>query len=125
MQTIGKNSEVLNYLSGNLSLLDATISKFEISLVEDSLVGDSLNISIYFQLMKRTKTDIKVLLIFKEVIEYSFYHNSKYSFYYVEELKFFETEGKFYFSGDPYHTEGVSENDNDFIMSRELEGYIL
>lgn len=111
---------MINYLSGNLTLLDATINKFEIQELDHVL-----QISIKFHLSRRTKADITVLLIFKDVVEYGFYHNNKHNFYNVEELKFFETEGKFYFSGDPYHTKGISENDNDFVLSKELEGYSL
>ncbi|WPU95182.1 hypothetical protein SNE25_06540 [Mucilaginibacter sabulilitoris] len=120
MKFIGKNSEVISYLSGNLSLLDASISKFEIHIVEYLL-----EIDIYFELSLRTNVNAKMLLTFKDVIEYGFYHNSNYAFYDIEDLKFFETEGKFYFSADPYHTEGVSENDNDFVMSKGLEAFLL
>jgi len=120
MKSVGKNIEVINYLVGNLSLLDATISKFEIQEVDYLL-----QVTIQFHLCRRTKNDITVLLIFKDVVEYGFYHNNRHSFYNVEELKFFETEGKFYFSGDPYHTEGISDNDNDFVLSKELEAYLL
>jgi len=120
MKLIGRDSEVINYLSGKFSLLDASINKFEIHLVDHQL-----EINIYFQLSRRTKADANVLLIFKDVVEYGFYYNDKYSFYDVEDLKFFETEGKFYFSGDPYHEEGVSENDQDFVMSKGLEGYLI
>ena len=120
MKSVGKNIEVINYLVGNLSLLDATIDKFEIQEVDYLL-----QVTIQFHLSRRTKNDITVLLIFKDVVEYGFYHNNRHSFYNVEELKFFETEGMFYFSGDPYHTEGISDNDNDFVLSKELEAYLL
>jgi hypothetical protein len=120
MEYIGKNAEVISYLTGNRTLLDATISKFDIHLAEHTL-----QIDIYFHLCRRAKVDLKVMLTFKDVVEYCFYHKSNYAFYDVEDLKFFEIEGKFYFSGDPYHTEGVSENDNDFVMSNELEAYLF
>jgi|ERR1700754_1351501 len=120
MKSIGENSEVINYFVGNLSLLDAEINKYEIHLV-----NHVLEINIYFQLSRRTKEDIRVLLTFKDVVEYNFYHNSNYIFYNVENLKFLETERGFYFSSDPYHTDGVSENDNDFVMSKGLEAFLL
>ena len=116
MQSIGNGIEVLEYLTVDRTLLSSQLKRFEI--YQDI---DGVAINFYFRLLY-TKAD--VLLSFKGVTSYGFYHNSDHYFYSVESLKFLTADGMFYISIDPYHTEGISEEDNNFVLSKSLKGFI-
>lgn len=120
MQKIGTNQEVINYLQGEYSLLDSKVTEFKI-YESDGLV----NIDITFQL---THSKAKIAITFKNVVEYAFYHNSSHYFYYVETPPKFLSigDGNFYLSLDPNEMiEGASGDDNDIIISKELEAFII
>ena len=105
------------------------------SIVNISLISRKLlSISIYKE-FNILNIDIKIcdfyekeifILKFLNVLEYSFYYNSKYIFYNIENYKIAKTlDEKYYLSLDPDDSiDGISENDQDFILSEKLEFYI-
>jgi len=118
MSTIGKNDELLKYLSlHKLYILDSEL--FKIDIFEK---GNTPSIELYFKLSNKSKL-LKVK--FTNVKEYSFYYRSDHYFYNVERCKFFKKDDLFYLSVDPYNeAEEINDEDQDFILCNEIEGYI-
>ena len=119
MELIEKNKNLIDKLVNDLSLISSKIKNITIyELNSDVMIDVDLILSY-------SKSFKKVRLKFINVIEYSFYHNSDYIFYNVETLKFFK-EDNIYISFDPdEQNELKSAEDNDFILSEEVEGYFI
>ena len=117
MNTIGKNEELFNYLSiKKLYILDSLLSKTEI--YESQFITC---VDLHFKLIRNN-----YLLKIKcsNVIEYSFYYRIHKPIY-VERYKFFKKDDLFYLCLDPYNEgEEINENDQDFILCKEVEGYV-
>ncbi len=119
MQQIGKNNELLKLLSGENSLLDATVTGVALYEKNSIVMAD-------VKLRPRSSSDFQELhLVFADVIEFGFYYSSEFIFYNVERVKFFSLDNeKFYLSLDPDdEEEEVSPEDQDFIMSKMVIGY--
>ncbi len=126
MKYIDKNEALLKFMTGEkINILSAEINRFDIFYKEDQLNGDQLNIDVYITLMY-FKSDKELKLQFKNVTEYCMYHNSTHHFYYIERYKFLKYDKGFYISFDPYEEiSGIQPEDNDFIVSKEIEGHFL
>ena len=121
MRYINKNGELINTLSGSLSLLSARL--YRINIYNDANLG--LLIELYIELLY-AQTDKQIKLVFSGVEEYSFYHQQAHYFYYVERYKFFNADNRFYISLDPYtEDETISPEDQNFVLSTEVEGYFI
>ncbi len=121
MKLIGHDSDIINYLVNDLSLLNATIKNFKKHVVEGLPT-----ISIMFEL---AYTDADVLLTFNNVFTNGFTGNPAADLYQIDSCKFYHIGSKVYFSADPDESEdgfdGISEDDNDFILCQSVEGYIF
>src|SRR5688572_16624817 len=121
MKNIGKNDELINLLSGDLSLLSSKL--YRIDIHNDATLG--LVIELYIELLY-AKTDKQIKLVFSGIEEYSFYHQQAHYFYNIEQYKFFKEDNHFYISLDPYtEDEVISPEDQDFILSTGIEGYYI
>jgi hypothetical protein len=121
MKFIGNDSDIINYLVNDLTLLNSTIKSFK------KHVFDGLpTISILFEL---AYTEADVMLTFKDVFTNGFTGNPAAEPYQIDSCKFYHIGSKIYFSADPDESEdgydGISEDDNDFILCRSVEGYIF
>jgi len=121
MKLIGHDSDIINYLVDDLTLLNAVIKNFKKHVV-DGLP----TISIIFEL---AYTEADVMLIFKNVFTNGFTGNPAGDLYQIDSCKFYHIGSKIYFSADPDESEdgadGISEDDNDFILCGSVEGYIF
>jgi hypothetical protein len=121
MRLIGTNDELINLLSGDLSLLSSKL--YRIDIHNDATLG--LLVELYIELLY-AKTDKHIKLVFSQIEEYSFYYQEARNFYYVERYKFFQEDNHFYLSLDPYtEDETISPEDQDFILSTAIEGYYI
>ncbi len=120
MEEIAKNQQLLSVLSGKNSLLDSSLKK--INIFED----DTLKADLVFWMLPRSQYR-KLLIRFVDVSEYSFCWKKDHIFYYVERYKFiYDSQRNFYISLDPVdENPQVSDEDQDFIFSREIIGYLL
>lgn len=119
MKYLNRNNELIELLYDKLSLTSSKVDRINI-LKEDAV----LNIEIDFELF--TLKDNFIRLKFIDILEYSFYYNSDYIFYNVETVKLINTERGIYLSLDPYDEDGsISSNDQDYILCKEIEGFIL
>ena len=65
-------------------------------------------------------------ITFVDVQEYLFYHTADRYFYNIERFKFFKSGELFYISLDPFEEDlSVDERDQDFVLSRGVEGFFL
>ena len=120
MDFIGKNEQVLDFFSADLTLLSGQLLK--IIICQENM---NLTVELDVQLLyaKRNKA-YKIKFI--DVQEYSFYHHKDYIFYNISNYKFMRNNGLFYISLDPDEDESsVSTNDQDFISSVALEAYSI
>lgn len=121
MKFIGHDSDIINYLVNDLSLLNAVIKNFKKHDIEGSPA-----ISILFEL---AYTEADVMLIFRDVFTNGFTGNPAAEPYQIDSCKFYHIGSKIYFSADPDESEdgydGISEDDNDFILCKSVEGYIF
>lgn len=121
MKFIGQDSDIINYLVNDLTLLNAVIKNFKKHTVEGIPT-----ISILFEL---TYTEADVMLVFKDVFTNGFEGNPAQDHYQIDSCKFYHIGSKIYFSADPDESEdgynGISDDDNDFILSKSVEGYIF
>lgn len=107
-------------VSENYNILSSNIYKILLSKNRDSLA-----IEVFFKLLY-SKGGENLMLRFSGVEEFSFYYNSQYIFYNVESYKFFKKNNKIYVSFDPSdEDESMSSNDQDFITSECVEGFLL
>jgi len=119
MELICANEEVINKFKDRNTLLDATISKFEL-YEEDSLVC----INVWFSM--RPSSDFeRVMLKFIECKEYRFSYTDDHIFYNVETIKLFQSaNGEFYASFDPVNElNKIGDDDQDVILSKSLQAY--
>lgn len=121
MKLIGYNSDIINYLVNDLTLLNATLKSFKKHEIEGSPA-----ISILFEL---AYTNADVMLTFTDVFTNGFEGNPASEPYQIDSCKFYHIGSKIYFSADPDESEegfeGISEDDNDFILSKNVEGYLF
>ena len=121
MKFIGNNSDVINYLTGDLTLLNATVKNFKKHLAD----GEPA-ISIMFEL---GYTEADVMLTFTDIFKSSFESIPVAGEYEVDSCKFYHIGSKIYFSLDPDETpegvNGISDDDNDYILSGQVAGYIF
>jgi hypothetical protein len=118
MKYIATNEELLNFLSGDKSLISATISRFDIFYADSKL-----NIDVYITLLF-SKTEKELKLQFQNVQEYCLFHSADHHFYYIEHYKFFKCDKGFYISFDPVEENlEINPEDNDFILSSSIEGH--
>jgi hypothetical protein len=119
MKLIGKNVELIQFLEGDFSLISSKISRLDIYKENEDV---SIEVEIELLYSKKEK---KLKLKFIDIIEYSFYYNSQYIFYNIEDYKFFIENDIVYVSFDPFDQEvHISLEDQDFIKSKSVEGYI-
>jgi hypothetical protein len=119
MKIIDKDEQLVKYLSGRNSLLDATLEQIRIFL-EDG----SIQVELEFA-MRPSSVYRRVTLKFTRVIEYAFSNNDKHGVYYVERLKFFQLEnGMYYISLDPYaETQIPTDQDQDIVVAEGVSGF--
>ncbi|WP_345949833.1 MULTISPECIES: hypothetical protein [unclassified Mucilaginibacter] len=121
MKFIGHDSDIINYLTGDLTLLNAVVKQFRTHDVEGSPA-----VSIMFEL---AYTEADVMLIFRDVFKNGFEGNPAAELYQVDSCKFYHIGSKVYLSLDPDESEdgynGISEDDNDFVLATSVEGYIF
>lgn len=120
MNQIGINADLMSFLSGNLTISSSKLYKLDIAGDDNGLVID-----VYLELLY-SEDNNHLKLRFTDVQEYSFYYNSQHVFYNVEIYKFFINNGRVYISFDPVdEQENISVDDQDFILSKKVEGYIF
>jgi len=122
MEEVYKNQELLKLVRGTYYIHDSAVSRFDIYQQNDELLID-----VYFNSWDRKLKINRLLKIhFSGIIKYQFLYSSDYSFYDVERYKFFEAETGFYISLDPYdELEVISENDEDVILCKTIEGQFI
>ncbi|HEY4322902.1 MAG TPA: hypothetical protein VGN20_02920 [Mucilaginibacter sp.] len=120
MKYIAKNEDLLSFLSEDKSIIDATITRFDIYNADNRL-----NIDVYITLLY-SKSDKELKLRFKDVLQYCMFYTRDHNFYYIERYKLFKCDEGFYVSFDPFDENlEIQSEDNDFILSSEVEGYFL
>lgn len=121
MKFIGHNSDIINYLVNDLTLLNSTLKQFKKHEVD----GEPA-ISLMFEL---AYTEADVMLVFRDVFKNGFDGNPAAELYQVDSCKFYHIGSKVYLSLDPDESEdgydGISEDDNDFVLASHVEGYIF
>jgi hypothetical protein len=118
MTYIAKNEELLNYLTGDKSIISAKISRFDIFYADYKL-----NIDVYMALLY-SKDEKQLKLQFQNVSEYGMFWTSDHHFYYIERYKFFKCDKGFYISFDPVDEKlEINTDDNDFILSSNIEAH--
>lgn len=121
MKFIGYNSDVINFLVGDLTLLNAIVKNFKVHQAEGGPA-----VSIRFEL---AYTEAEVMLTFRKVITNTFSGDTANDQYQVDSCKFYHEGSKVYLSLDPDESEegynGASKYDNDVVLSSSVEGYIL
>jgi hypothetical protein len=117
MELIGKDEQIIDTFSKQLTILSGQLEKVIIYQVNYTLIID-LEIKILY-----SNKDCKLRFI--DIKEYYFYYNSDHYFYNIESFKLFRSEDFFYISLDPAdESSNINENDQDFILSRSIEGYL-
>ena len=107
-------------LPGELNLLDSSI--FSINIKRD-VETTGVIIKLVFKLMYPRNMYLKI--IFRDVLEYSFYWNSSHYFYDVSSYKFIKKNDLFYLSLDPDEQElDRMKSDQDYILSRSVEAFL-
>jgi len=121
MKFIGHNSDIINYLINDLSLLNAIVKNFKVHEIEGTPA-----ISMMLEL---AYTDADVMLTFKNIVTNGFTGNPADELYEVDSCKFYHFGSNIYFCIDPDESEegvvGISKNDNDFVLCKSVEGYIF
>jgi len=122
METIYKNEELLQLTKGNYYIHDSVVSRFDIYMQ-----NYQLSIDVYFNSGNvRYKNEKQLKIHFSDIIRYQFIYNTNYYFYNVESYKFFKSENGYYMSLDPFNElEEVSEEDEDLILCKNIEGYFI
>lgn len=119
MKYLGKNEELLNFITDDFSLISSKLFELDMHKKDGELIID-----FYFDLLY-SKAETKLKLSFEDIEEFSFYYKSDYIFYNVENYKLFKSGSLFYISLDPYNeTQEISPNDQDFILSKSIRGYL-
>jgi len=117
MNTIGKNGELLNQMSlKKLYILDSILKKIKIY--------ESQYITCVDLLFELTHSNNLLKIKCSNIVEYSFYYRIHKPIY-VERCKLFKIDDLFYVCLDPYNeADDINENDQDFILCNEIEGYL-
>jgi hypothetical protein len=119
MKLIAKNDQLIAALTDTETMLDGKLTR--LNIYEDLKIG--LIIEVYINLLHSKKQN-EIVIRFLEVEEYIFYYSNSSYFYYIERCKFFASANKYYLSLDPYdEKEVVNQQDQDFILSKSIEGY--
>src|SRR6266581_6794154 len=115
MRDIGKDSELLNMLSGSNTLLDTALKR--VGLFEEDYI---LMMELEFE-MRPSSDYRRVVLKFVGVTEYYFYDENEH-LRDVESLKFFRmANGLYYISLDPYdETEAPSDKDQYLVVAKSV-----
>jgi hypothetical protein len=118
MNSVGKNEGLIDYMaSKKLYLLSGVLNR--VVIFEEQGMPC---IELYFTLIAK-KDRLKIR--FNNISEYSFYYRDDCYFYNIERCKFFKNRDTFYLSLDPYDDkEEINDNDQDFILCREIEGFL-
>lgn len=117
MLHLGENGNLLTFLQGEFTLLNARLTKLDIYNNQQQ----QLVIDLYLTLLNK-KT---IRLRFTEIEEFSFYHTKGYSFYNVERYKFLQHNNQFYICLDPVDEEQrIAVEDQDFILANRVEGTV-
>jgi hypothetical protein len=120
MKFIAKDKELIDCLTGNLSLISSKLYKLDMYLVDDELAID-----IYLKLLYAKNSNV-IKLAFLGIKEFSIFYTSDYNFYNIESYKFIEDKGEYYLCLDPSDDkEDISKDDQDYILSNSVEGYFL
>ncbi|MCX5493376.1 hypothetical protein OSH11_01530 [Kaistia dalseonensis] len=117
MSILKRNSEAVIFLSGENSLLDASVTSINCSRDDDQ-------VTVSIKALARPNATFKTLTLdFMRVIEYGFYYRNDYNFGTVERFKFLEIDrDKYYISLDPDEAIfGKSNKDQDFILSHSVQ----
>lgn len=118
MQLFCTNNDVFTKGRDEFPLLDSKL----LSMLIYSSETEGVCIELVFDVSHRLKRN-RMKLVFKRVLQYSFYYDLKFSFYYVERFKFFplNDKGQFYLSLAPIdEDEIISEEDEDIIISENV-----
>jgi hypothetical protein len=122
MNLIGKNEVLFEELkSFRVRILDSKISKI---LIYTQNVED-LIIEIDFD--QRMFEGYAFKLKFSGIKEFFFYHTDTSTFRIVENYTLLRAGDLYYLSVDPEDDRSavISENDQDFILCNEIEGYFI
>jgi hypothetical protein len=120
MKLVAERDHVISYFSKNLSIVSASLLKIEIYSQADCLIID-LDLRLLY-----AKNYSLYRLRFINVKEYYLYHNSDHIFYNISTYKLLHMDGLYYLSLDPENESASrSTNDNDFILSKSVEAYLL
>ena len=121
MKEIGKGKDLLSKLSGENSILDASVKR--ISIFDED---DALKIELVLN-MRSSSEYGSILICFEDVIEYGFYYTQEHIFYNIEQYKFFyNPKSGYYISLDPIdEVNELSEEDQDFILSKDVIAFAL
>lgn len=120
MKLIGENDTLLEFLSGEYSLISSSLYKVDLFKEENELI-----IECHFKIIY-SKPENLIKIRFSGIKEFSFYHNSDYDFYNVESLKFLKSNDSIYLSLDPYEMDiDISKNDQDFILASKASGWLI
>lgn len=120
MKFIAKDKELIDCLVGDLSLISSKLYKVDMYLVDDELVID-----IYLKLLYAKNSNL-IKLAFMGIKEFSMFYTSDYNFYNIESYKFIDDKAGYYLCLDPSdEKEDISKDDQDYILSSNVEGYFL
>lgn len=120
---IDKNENLINSLSGNLTLLSGSLQRIDFYLNKKKELSIDLTIALLYDPEKRM-----VILKFSEIKEYSFYANDPSLFYYIEDYKFLKYDRGVYLCLDPLWENNlnvVSSQDQNYIVAEHVEGYFI
>lgn len=118
MRKIGTGATLFNFFSNNRSLSSSQLYRIDVFVKNEILAID-----LYINLMY-SKEQVK--LSFSGIKKYSFYHTSNWIFYDIEIIKFFQNGEGVYICLDPVdESEHISDDDNDYILCDEVEGFIV
>jgi len=117
MNTIGKNEDLFTYMSiKKLYILDSILLRMEICDYENGPFAE-----LDFEL---THGNCLFKLKCSNIVAYSFYFRIHKPVY-TEKCKFFKKDELFYLCLDPYdELAEINENDQDFILCKEIEGFV-
>ncbi|WP_437922445.1 hypothetical protein [Sphingobacterium sp. LRF_L2] len=119
MKFLGKDNILFEQLTQELSILSSQIIGFNIKTKDYSFT-----IEVEIKLLYSKGNCLK--LVFSKIKEYAFYNNSSNDVYYIEDYKLMQKNNLYYISFDPDANDlaDISDDDNDFILCENMEGYI-
>ncbi len=121
MRAIGADESLLQYLTGNNSIISGVVHR----IISDLSNRSSSCVEIYIELLY-AKSDAQILIRFKDIQAFDFIYDSSCHPYYIERFKLFRTDVGFYCSLDPYdEMETMDDRDRDKIVAKSMEGFII